>query len=253
MDQEAEDRRYYLARAAELLAEFDQDAARWRPILAQQVGREAAEAVLSAGRAEFQSLIPHIPYIGGEDSHAGSLVESVRCLALYRAMQRQGRTAEETGKVLYDAVLARLGEPQPPPVHPLTAEQLMERRRRRAEWSQQRRYPAGYAYYFVAGDGQAFDYGYDFTECAALKFYRVQRAEEFLPFFCFLDHAYSQVYDLGLVRTTTLAEGGARCDHRFRAGRQTGAGWPPPFVAAGRPSVSESVSCLIQAAILGEA
>lgn len=221
----------------ELLAEFNQDAARWRPILAQQCGREAAKAMLRASRAEFKALIPHIPYIGGEDSYTGSLVESVRCLALYRAMQRQGCTAEETGKVLYDAVLARLDEPSAPPAQPLTAEQLMDRRRRRAEWSQERRYPAGYVYSFVVGDGDAFDYGYDFTECAAQKLYREHGAEEFLPFFCFLDYAYSRVYRLGLVRTTTLAEGGARCDHRFKAGRQTEVGWPPPFVTADGPSV----------------
>jgi hypothetical protein len=234
MDQEADGKRYYVARTVELLAEFDQDAGRWRPILAQQYGREAAEAVLRAGRAEFEALIPHIPYIGGEDGYTGSLVESVRCLALYRAMQRQGRSAEETGRVLYDAVLARLSEPQAPPAQPLTAEQLMDRRRRRAERSQERCYPAGYVNHFVAGDGQTFDYGYDFTECAAFKFYRAQGAEGFLPFFCSLDYAYSQVYGLGLVRTTTLAEGGARCDHRFKAGRQTEVGWPPPFVAAAR-------------------
>ncbi len=221
----------------ELLAEFNQDAARWRPILAQQYGSEAAEAVLRAGRAEFEVLIPHIPYIGGEDSYISSLVESVRCLALYRAMQRQGRTVEEAGKVLYDAVLARLGEPSVLPAQPLTVEQLMDRRRRRAEWSQERRYSAGYVCHFVAGDGQAFDYGYNFTECAAQKFYRAQGVEGFLPFFCFLDYAYSRVYRLGLVRTTTLAEGGARCDHRFKAGRQTEVGWPPPFVAATRIGV----------------
>ena len=234
MGQEADDRRYYVARTAELLAEFDQDAARWRPILAEQNGREAAEAVLHTGRAEFEALIPHIPYIGGEDSYTGSLVESVRCLALYWAMQRQGHAAEETGKILYNAVLGRLGEPQALPAQPLTLEQLMDQRRRRAEWSQERRYPAGYVYYFVAGDGQEFDYGYDFIECAAQKFYRARGAEQFLPFFCFLDHAYSRVYRQGLARTTTLAEGGARCDHRFKVGRQTEVGWPPPFVTTVR-------------------
>ena len=114
----------------------------------------------------------------------------------------------------------------------------MDRRRRRAEWSQERRYSAGYVYHFVAGDGQAFDYGYDFAECAAQKFYQAQEAEEFLPFFCFLDYAYSRVYGLGLTRTTTLSEGGTRCDHRFKAGRQTEAGWPPPFLMAAQLGVN---------------
>lgn len=158
--------------------------------------------------------------------------QSVRCLALYRAMRQHGRPAIETGNVLYDAVLSRSGEPRPsiPPAQRLTAEQMMERRRQRAARSQERRHPAGYVYEFVPGDGHEFDYGWDFGECASQKLYHVLDADEFPPFYCYLDFAYSHVYGLGLARTETLAEGGARCNHRFRSRRETELRWPPPFV-----------------------
>ena len=53
---------------------------------------------------------------------------------------------------------------------------------------------------------------------------------EFLPFYCYLDFAYSHVYGLGLTRMETLAQGYLRCNHRFKGGRTTMLYWPPPFV-----------------------
>ena len=228
------DKKYYMARRVELLQEFDEEMERWRLVLASQYGSDFAEQVLRESREQYQSLLPLVPYIGGDDNHlTSSLIGSAQCLALYRAMKTHAHTAAETGKVLYDAILARRHEPATPvssaPL--LTPEQLMERRRQRAAQSQERRYADDYMYAFVEGDGEAFDYGYDFSECAAQKFYHAQGAEEFLPYYCFLDYAWSQVLGLGLSRSTTLSEGYARCAHRFKRGRKTLVEWPPPFEA----------------------
>lgn len=224
---------YYVARRSELLAEFDRDSARWLPYLVALDGQSGAEILVRESRAAYEALMLKIPYIGGEDNRlTGSLIDSVRCLALYQAMKAHGRTARETGKVLYDAILARMGEPQAPipPDKLLTRDQMMEGRRKRAERSQERRYPEDYVYRFVPGDGIEFDYGYEFTECATDKFYRAQGAAEFTPYFCFLDYPQSRVLGLGLSRTKTLAEGHDRCDHRFKAGRKSEWVWPPPFL-----------------------
>lgn len=226
------DKEYYVIRKPELLKGFDDESRYWRPVIVSRWGERFADAVLRTAREEFEALIPQMPYIGGDENHlTGSLVESVRVLAFYRAMKQYGRTAKETGKVLYDAILARIDEPRAPipPSQRLTTEQLMARRRERAERSQQRRYPQDYVYQFVTGDGEEFDYGYDFSECAAQKFYHTQGADEFLPFYCFLDYAWSKVYRLGLSRTMTLAEGHKKCNHRFKKGRETELEWPPPF------------------------
>ena len=221
---------YYTTRKPGLLKAFDEESQYWRPIIAIQYGADFAHAIIETSREEFEALLPHIPYIGGDENYlTGSLVESVWYLAFYKAMKRCGRTAEETGKVLYDAALGRTDAPPIviPPSEMLTAEQLMERRRRRAERSQERRYPEDYVYKFVVGDGKEFDYGYDFLECAAQKFYHAQSADEFTPFYCFLDYPKSK---MGLSRTMTLAEGDAKCNHRFKEGRKAEFGWPPPFL-----------------------
>ena len=227
------DGEYYTTRKPGFLKAFDDESQYWRPVIAAQYGEDFAEILLRKAREEFEALLPHIPYIGGDENHlTTSLVESVWYLAFYKAMQKHGRTAEETGKVLYDAALARIGEPPAaiPPSEMLTPEQLVEKRKRRAERSREQRYPDDYVYEFVAGDGQEFDYGYDFLECAAQKFYHAQNADEFTPFYCFLDYPKSK---MGLSRTMTLSEGHPKCNHRFKQGRQPEFGWPPPFLKRG--------------------
>ena len=224
---------YYISRKPELLKRFDQEAQRWRPVMAAQYGDDFAETILKEAHQQFEILIPQLPYIGGDENQlTHTLIDSAGCLALYEAMKAQSRTAEETGKVLYDAVMSRLGEPLPDlrPDQRLTEEQLMERRRERAQRTQLRRYPQNWVYEFVQGEGEHFDYGYNFTECGTQKLYHAQGADELLPFFCFLDFAWSHVLGLGLSRTMTLGEGHGMCDHRFKKGRESEQDWPPPFL-----------------------
>jgi len=216
---------------SELLSDFEKDTRQWEPLLIQQYGLEKAGSILRESLAAFLWLIPQIPFIGGEQSYSGSLLRSVRCLALYKGMKKEGKEVEEVGKVLYDAILAQAGEPQPsiPLSEWQTPAQLMERRKQRAVWSQEHRFLEGFVYEFIPGDGIEFDYGYDFLECASQKFYYLHGADEFMPYFCYLDFAYSSLYGPELTRTMTLAEGFHKCNHRFRIGKKNQASWPPVF------------------------
>lgn len=230
MGHSVDEKHYHTARKPELLKGFDENAERWRPIIVGQFGSEFANTILKESREEYEALIPQIPYIGGDENHlTEELIGSVRYLAFYKAMKKHRKTAEETGKILYKAILARIDEPRAPipPSVKMTTEQLMERRRKRAERSQERRYPKDYVYEFVAGDGKEFDYGYNFLECAAQKFYHAQGADEFMPFYCYLDFPRSRS---GLTRTMTLAEGHEKCNHRFKEGREVKLEWPPPVL-----------------------
>ena len=227
------EKEYYAIRKPELLERFDSESQYWESVIVSRFGKAFARNILREARAEFEALIPQIPYIGGDENHlTWSLIGAVRYLALYKAMEKRGKTAEETGKVLYDAILTRIDEPQVPipPSKRLTMPQLMERRRKRAERSQERRYSQDYVYEFIAGDGKDFDYGYDFSECAAHKFYHAQGADAFTPFYCYLDFPKSRLDGSGLRRTLTLAEGHRKCNHRFKNGREAKLAWPPPFL-----------------------
>jgi hypothetical protein len=62
-----------------------------------------------------------------------------------------------------------------------------ERLQKRAKSSQERRYPGGYVFAFIEGDGLDFDYGIDYIECASCKFLNEQDAPELIPYVCAVD------------------------------------------------------------------
>lgn len=104
-----------------------------------------------------------------------------------------------------------------------------------ASRTQERRYPGDWVATFVEGDGEAFDYGIDITECGICKFYRAQGAAELAPYLCLSDYVVSDAFGRGLVRYKTLAEGAEVCDFRYKEGRETFVnplreGWPPNFL-----------------------
>jgi hypothetical protein len=225
---------FYTSRQPQLLQQFDRQALQWHRQLVVAFDEEFAGRVISTARDRFKELLPTLPYIGGDENHlTATLLDAARCLALYRAMLAEGRTAEQTGKVLHDTILSRGQQcgADATAVERLTEDQLMQRRRHRAERSQRRAYREDWVYAFVPGDGSTFDYGYNFTECAAQKLFHRHGADELLPFYCFLDFATSAVWGLGLTRSKTLANGDPLCNHRFKRGGPTACSWPPPFLS----------------------
>jgi len=233
--EDGEQSAYSASHRDELLQGLGKSADEWRPLLVERYGRAEALRLLRGARRQFVALIPKLPYIGGDENHlTASLIESARCLALYLTMKACGRTAEETGKLLYDAVIRRAPDAPIPEAQRLSRAALMQRRRQRSLWSQQRRYADDWVYEFVEGDGVEFDYGYNFQQCATERLYRTQGALEFLPFYCFLDFPECERGGLGLVRAKSLATGDGLCEFRFKEGGKASQHWPPPFLRKAR-------------------
>lgn len=78
----------------------------------------------------------------------------------------------------------------------------------------------GWAFDFVEGD-ETFDYGVTYTRCAIREMAVASGAADFAPYICLADVHGSEELGWGLVRTETLAQGGATCDFRFRRGGKT--------------------------------
>jgi hypothetical protein len=219
---------YYLSRQQDILDLYHTHAGGSRPFFARRYGEAFAEQVIQAAREILEGLIPELPYIGGDENPMTRHI--IRCstsLALYKAMKARGKSAEETGKIIYDAVVESVRHlpPTPPP-----SEEDLARKRERARISQERRYPGDWVREFVEGNGEHFEYGYDFYECGTRKLYRAHRADEFLPFFCYLDFVTYRTPGWSFSRTMTLAEGHQKCNFRFKRGGETKKGWPPPFL-----------------------
>ncbi len=186
-------------------------------------------------RVELETLIPLIPSIGEQNIWQQNLDASVMSLALARALKKQSFTHPEIAQMIYRVFETYL----------LSFPKFVRRAygwyyfsgmnqarlRKGAAISQRRSYPQDWVYTFREGDGQAFDMGVDITECAILKFFRAQEAEELVPHLCKLDHAMGRYLGLGFTRQGTLAEGAALCDCRWKRGVET-LGWEPAWKRA---------------------
>jgi hypothetical protein len=93
--------------------------------------------------------------------------------------------------------------------------------------SQRRAHPGNWVGEFVEGDGESFDYGFNFTECGWLKLVEREGGAEIAPYICLSDYAKMRGVGIGFLRTQTLAAGAKLCDFRFIKGYKTARGWPP--------------------------
>ena len=216
---------YYVAERSKLLRDFDKNIEKYgRGILASHYGDDQADTILKESHREYEALIPKIPYVGGKKNPLETyLIQSAWALALFRALKNHGRNAEETGGICYEMIEAQLYS------HPRLLLNLVGRwyfARYRSNWkkgaakSQRRLYPADWVWSFVQ-DGEEFDFGVDMTECAICKFFHAQGADELTPYMCRTDFAVSKALNMGLVRTKTIADGGEKCDFRYKRGRAT--------------------------------
>ena len=91
----------YLHRKNQLMKTFDKLLARVQPSVFAWLGEEPARQFMREARQEYEELIPRIPYIGESRLLLGLFLPSSRYLAVYRALQRQDRTLEDAGRVVF--------------------------------------------------------------------------------------------------------------------------------------------------------
>ena len=215
---------YYLARKRRFLLEFDLVARSARSVIEKYFG-ENARTLTAEARREFEALIPQFPYIGGKQPHTEFIIFTGMLLAVYRVNKAHGKTAEQTGEMVFKmgraflnsfpTFLLRL-------LMPLNfSRRYLDLIRKGAIESQQRKYPEGNVIDFIEGDGKNFDYGVDYLECASCKFLAKQGASEIAPYLCPVDILFSEALGWGLMRTMTLAQGADKCDFRFKKGGPT--------------------------------
>jgi hypothetical protein len=231
---------YYVSQKSKLLEDFDKQALKYsRKVLVPHFGEDRTDAILRDVRREYETIIPKLPYIGGENNiNTTFLIMSAGCLAIYKVLKDHDMTAEQIGKTIFEMVEARayaypkfflrlVGKLK----YGKKYEQYLKEQ---AAQSQRRQYRGDWVFTFIEGDRKEFDYGLDFTECGACKLFHDHGADELAPYFCLPDFVFSKAFNRGLVRSMTLAEGYDRCDFRYKRGRETFLaplrnGWPPQF------------------------
>jgi len=215
----------YIPEKKRLLKDLDKTIKYVKGVLESRHGEDFTSAVMPEMRREYETLIPQIPYIGDKKPFTQWLLATAQLLAMYRVLKRHGKSVEEAGRIGYEIsdqmlkaypkfVLRFFGKAG-------FSKKRLDIARVYAEDSQKRRYSGDYVFKFVEGDNKNFDFGIDYTECASQKFLAAQDALELAPYICATDILQSERFGWGLTRTMTLAEGGEKCDFRFKKGGKT--------------------------------
>lgn len=220
---------FYLENAERILAEVTPFFERIERLSAGETGGEFPVRSNPQTVTRFNFMLLELPYIGGqENSLTSNLVMAAAMLCVYQEQSEQGKSLEEIGKLIYDAVLETLPEPGPTP-DSRQIEALARAHQQAEAFSSAHPYEYGWNTRYLEGDGEDFVWGVDYTSCGVCRLFEEYSAEAFIPYVCFLDLPMYKARGVGLVRTQTLAQGHGKCDFRFNLRGEYGLEWYPGF------------------------
>ena len=169
--------------------------------------------VLRALDSEYRDTVGRSDDIGMKNNLLSSYVLAAYFIAMCRTT---GLTPEQNRDILAEGirnsrmVKVMLGSPKS-----YFSDKRMEGRREWSRQSQTKTFRNDWMVDFIEGDG-IHVFGLDYRECGVCKLCADEGCPELAKYLCSLDHLLVDVMGIGLDRTTTLAEGGDRCDFRFR-------------------------------------
>jgi hypothetical protein len=215
---------YYVSKQKRLIQVFD---FMFRPIeakLGAYYGEQYARVIVRQSRMNFSEILPQLPYVGGmKNYYTPIIVVNGMIIAMFRAMSEGGKTAEEVVRIWAEAAddlfgkiphwLARFGG------QALLSKPVVRGFRKQTAMSQERRYPEDWVYELM--EGEDFDVGFEFSECAVIKLYQAMDTMELAPYCNFADVTYSHYLGMGLDASETIGMGKASCRMLFKKGRET--------------------------------
>lgn len=211
---------YYISKKVEIFAEFEGFNEIIKGLISQKYGKNFADMAVNEIKQKFESIYEEIPYIGGDHNPLTSdLIGAAMDLAVYLVLKKHGKKLEDIGQIAYKAT-EELFNINPEPADLATNPKYIPYIKMGADRSLERKYSEDWVYFFIEGT-EDFDYGLDFTECGIQKLFHKFDADEFTPYLCAMDRIMSETVNAGLYRTKTLAEGGKKCDFRYKKGRKT--------------------------------
>ena len=226
---------YYIRKKSKFMRSFNERLAVVNEELCKKFDNKKSEEIISQMKAEFEKILPDIPYIGGQKNPTTLvLVKCVSDLAIFRILEKIGFSFREIGEFHYNYVMAAIKlrkealekagrDSSQYPFDPV----YMDYQKKLTEETQMKLYPGDWVMDFVEGDGDSFEWGWDITECGVQKAYTKFGGEKYLPFICLGDHYEAEGLGFGFSRTKALGFGAPICTHRFVKSYKTPSAWPP--------------------------
>lgn len=163
-------------------------------------------------RTEYERILASAKDIGKHNT----LLSAYALGAWFIAMNRENDLSPEENCILLTESLRNsrifrmvMGDAE----HYLSPKRI-EKQKKWANSTKERRYENDWVVNLIPGN-DVYDLGYDYLECGICKLCRDEGCPEFAQYLCKLDYMFAEVMGLHLERTSTLAEGGDKCDFRF--------------------------------------
>ncbi len=163
-------------------------------------------------RTEYERILANAKDIGKHNT----LLSAYALGAWFIAMNRENDLSPEENCILLTESLRNsrifrivMGDAN----HYLSPKRI-KRQKKWADSTKTRQYENDWVVDLIPGNG-VYDLGYDYLECGICKLCRDEGCPEFAQYLCKLDYMFAEVMGLHLERTSTLAEGGDKCDFRF--------------------------------------
>jgi hypothetical protein len=71
------------------------------------------------------------------------------------------------------------------------------------------------------------EFGVDYLKCGICDYFARKSLFEYVKYCCLVDYAIMKNMGISFSRTTTLGNGGKKCDFRFAREGKIEEGWPP--------------------------
>jgi len=226
---------FYVRKKSKFMRSFDERLAVVNEELCKNFDNKKSEELINQMKAEFEKILPDIPYIGGQKNPTTLvLVKCVSDLAIFRTLEKIGFSFREIGEFHYNYVMAALKlrkealekAGRDPSQYPFDSV-YMDYQKKLTEETQLKLYPGDWLMDFVEGVGDSFEWGWDIQECGVQKAFKKFGDEKYLPFICLGDHYEAEGLGFGFSRTQALGFGAPFCTHRFVKNYKTPSAWPP--------------------------
>jgi hypothetical protein len=205
-----------------IFRKFDHITNRIRMPLLEKYSAKMIWNTIADAKRELHHLAPSIPDIGKKNIWQFNLDVGIMTLALQRSLYHQGFSLGECLTIIDDIFESYI---RSFPKVLLSCYRLYyfsivnkNLTKKSSVVSTKHRYSEDRTFHYLGGDGGTFNMGVNITECAIVKYYQKQHAEELIPCLCKLDHAMGQRLGLGFWRSGTLTIGPAVCDNRWTQG-----------------------------------
>ena len=228
---------FYIRKRSKFLRSFDERLTVVKEELCKKFNDKKSEDLIRQMKAEFENILPDIPYIGGQKNPTTLvLVKCMSDLAIFRTLEKVGFSFREIGEFHYNYVIAALNlrkealenagrDPSEYPFDPV----YMDYQKKLTEETKKKLYPDDWVMDFVEGDGDGefLEWGWNITECGVQKAFKKLGDEKYVPFICLGDHYEAEGLGFGFSRTQALGFGAPLCTHRFVKNFKTPRAWPP--------------------------